>query len=271
MTIDRSGTLPNSPLIFAAASIRFAAWPLMTAKIAEIHDQLRDITPIIQHIQIQAMPANLPGMQQDITSAWSLLAADRSFGFQFAQDQLLFFSKKYSRFTDFHENLNKGLAVLFKEMRFMDIENLGVRYVDHIRPSNNETVEDYVMPSLLPATFSGLKTVGGNTAWIYLKDQVRLRVRGNCQPSALAFPEDLIGLLVMTQEPSRALEIDVLKPNEFLLDMDATLEYSQPTRIDESTISDYIERLHIETHQFFRHENVCTEHAFKIWKGEVPK
>lgn len=65
---DRTGILPNSPLIYAIASIRFAAWPLLSKKIDEIHDELREITPLIQTIQIQT---GIPSIQgENVTKLW---------------------------------------------------------------------------------------------------------------------------------------------------------------------------------------------------------
>lgn len=273
MTTDRTGFLCNSPLILAVASIRFAAWPLMAKKIDEIHDQLRDITPIIQSIQLQQINVIGQGLHQDTgtSAAWLLLSPDRSFGFQLAPDQLLFFSKKYTRFEDFDRHLNLGLSILFKMMRFIDVINLGVRYIDHIRPLANENLNEYVVPSLLPPAFPGLDPLGGTTAWAYKSKTAQLRVRGNSHPGAWVFPEDLIGLLLMAHEPGQPIELDTLKPNQFLLDMDASVEYSPPARMLEQDISDRIHAMHIETHQFFRNENVCTDHAFSMWKKEQPK
>ena len=246
----------------------------MAKRIDEIHDDLRHIVPIIQCIQMQQIGLNGQAIGQDEggnASAWILLSNDRSYGFQLAPDQILFFSKKYTRYDDFSRFFEEGLAVLFKKMRFMDVTNIGVRYVDHIKPLESEKLEQYVIRSLLPVEFPELDRFGGTTTWTYKARETELRIRGNSHPGTWAFPDDLIGLLVMSQDPMRPLELESIKENEFLLDMDAMMVNSVPTRMEVADIAGRVKLLHEEANKFFRSEAVCTDHAFEIWKDESKK
>lgn len=265
---DRTGILPNSPLIYAIASIRFAPWPLLAKKIEEIHDELREITPLIQTIQVQS---GIPGMQgENVTKLWMLLSSDRKLGIHLAPDQLLVFSNKYSCYTEFEVVLEKCLNVLLKQehMRFMDVTNTGVRYVDHIKVKEGEDRKKYVSAHLLTANFSGITDVGCVYVGSYKSGDYDLRVRCFSQPDTLAVPEDMISLLTMRSEPGGTLSLDKLKDG-ILLDIDAYKVYPTPTRMDKEVVLSHLRNLHQTANDFFRHNDVCTDYAFKTWKGEI--
>jgi uncharacterized protein (TIGR04255 family) len=65
-----------------------------------------------------------------------LLSADRSLGIQLAPDQMLVFTKEYIRYSDFEKILSRVLDELLKLMRFIDVNNMGVRFIDHIKTSS---------------------------------------------------------------------------------------------------------------------------------------
>lgn len=262
---DRTGILPNSPLIYAIASVRFAAWPLLAKKIDEIHDELREITPLIQTIQIQT---GIPGIQgENVTKLWMLLSSDRNLGIHLAPDHLLVFCRKYTRYNEFEATLSKCLSVLLKHMRFMDVINTGIRYVDHIKVKEGENRNQYVSERLLATSFSGITDVGCVYAGSYKSGEYDLRVRCISQPDSLAVPEDMISLLTMSTEPSGALRLETLN-NGILLDMDVIKAYPTPTRMDKEVLLEQLKNSHRIANDFFRHNDVCTDYAFKIWKGE---
>lgn len=263
---DRTGILTNSPLIYAIASIRFAPWPLLAKKIEEIHDDLRDITPLIQTIQMQSGIAGIQG--ENVTKLWMLLSSDRKVGIHLAPDQLLVFSSQYSRYTEFEPVLETCLSVLLKHMRFMDITSTGVRYVDHIKVKDSENRKDYISERLLTANFSGIIDNGCVYFGSYKSEGYDFNVRCTSQPNLLAVPEDMIGLLSMSSEPNNALRLDMLN-NGILLDIDAYKFYPIPTRTDKDVLLKQLKDLHCVANDFFRHKDVCTDYAFNTWKGEL--
>ncbi|MDD5135683.1 MAG: TIGR04255 family protein [Phycisphaerae bacterium] len=263
---NRTGILPNSPLMYAIASIRFAPWQVLAKKIDEIHDELREITPLIQTIQVQRA---IPGMQgENVTKLWMLLSSNRKLGIHLAPDQLLVFSNKYTRYTEFEAVLEKCLSILLKHMRFMDVTNTGVRYVDHIKVREGEDRKQYILEHLLTANFSGITDVGCVYVGSYKSGDYDLRVRCTSQPDALAVPEDMISLLTMSSEPGSTLRLDKLNDG-ILLDIDAYKVYSTPTRMDKEMVLNQLRNLHQIANDFFRHNDVCTDYAFKTWKGEI--
>lgn len=263
---DRTGILINSPLIYAIASIRFAPWPLLAKKIEEIHDELREITPLIQTIQMQS---SIHGMQsENVTKLWMLLSSNRKLGIHLASDQLLVFSSEYSRYTEFESVLRTCLNVLLKHMRFMDVTNTGVRYVDHIKVKDNESRKQYISERLLSASFSGITDIGCVYFGSYKSGDYDLKIRCTSQPDSPTIPEDMIGLLAMSSEPTSTLGLDMLNDG-VLLDIDAYKVYPTPTRMDKEVLLEQLKNLHHIANDFFRQNDVCTDYAFKTWKGET--
>lgn len=268
---DRTGILKKSPLVYALASIRFAPWPLMAKKIDEIHDELRDHTPLIQNIQVQNIPIHTSfsgGQVETVTNIWMLLSSDRSLGVHLAPDQLLVFSKKYTNYTAFEQVLDKCLDVLLKRMRFMDVTSTGVRYVDHIKIKDGEDRKKYITERLLITNFSGFDDVGCTYFGSYKSDDDNLVVRCTSQPDALDVPEDMLSILSMSNEPGKQLIVEKLKSG-ILLDIDANNIYSEPKRMDKKEVLTKLKNLHQKANTFFRHDSVCTDYAFSTWKGEV--
>lgn len=269
---DRTGILKNSPLIYALASIRFAPWPLMAQKIDEIQDELREIAPLINKIHVRQIGFSgqfSPQIEDATPAQWVLTSSDRSNGFIIAQDQLLFFSKKYTRYADFASTIEKGLTVLLKHMRFLDVTNIGVRYVDHIKVIEGKKPSDYISTNLLPAEFPHLEMLGGVSMEIYKSKSAELRVRCTNQTGVPSIPEDMIGMVAMIQEPGQPFDLELMKSNEILLDVDAVKAYSAYRMNETSEVLDHLDSLHKEANAFFRHESVCTEFAFEVWKGNV--
>jgi uncharacterized protein (TIGR04255 family) len=267
--VTRTGILPKSPLVLSLASVRYAPWPLIGKKIDEIHDGLRDILPLLQHFQVQTLgPTGAP--QPESSSIWMLMSGDRSRGVQLTQDQMLITSRRYSRYSEFSTVIDRVLSALIPRMRFMDVTNLGVRYVDHVRVKDGDGLENYLCTGLLPPNFGGLERLGGSFSASYTTQGKELRVRCVAQAGAASIPEDLVPWLAMMQPPGRALELSPLKIGECTLDMDALEQHEEPLRFDgKEMILDKLNGLHEVANEFFRRDDVFTDHAFEFWKSEV--
>lgn len=263
---DRSGILKNSPLIYTLASIRFAPWPIMAKMIDEIQNELREITPITHTVEIQQLaPDNKEG---PTTKSWILLSTDRQLGITLSPDQLLIFSTKYTRYVDFNKNLEKALDALIKRMKFIDVINIGMRYVDCIEIEKEKEFKDYIATGLLPAEIGSLKVVGGASITTYALNNSILQVRCITQPDQYAIPLDLIQLHMIIHGPTNN-RIGKLDGNKFLLDMDASSIFPNSKRMtDKNEIQVLLDSLHTHANEFFRHEDVCKDFAFKVWKGE---
>lgn len=270
---DRGGILPNSPLVCALASVRFAPLALLPSKVPEIHEQLRDVTPLLQHVQQQMQfrqsPVGAP-IAENSMQAWLIMASDRSFGVQLGTEQALFFARRYSRFADFESYISRCLALLFEHMKFLDVTGMGVRYIDHIKPRSGETLSHYVAGGFLTPSVPLFDSVGGVSQYIYDAGDSQLRVRSQFSTEALATPLDLIGLLATIQSPEKPFVLSTLQANEMILDMDSVVNFPQPQRKALGDIERMLDVLHGRANAFFRHESVCTDFAFNVWREENP-
>jgi len=270
--IDRTGILKHSPLVYVLASVRFAPWPLMAKKIDEIHDDLREMLPLINRVQIQRVRpmGQFPQQREEEThsAVWMFMPSDRSYGIQFAPEQLLMCCKKYTRYADFEKILAGVFDVLLKHMRFVDVTNVGVRYVDHIKARQGKDLEYYITPGLLPADIKGMKKRGGMVTGSYVLGETELRVRSIAQPGSLSVPEDLVSIIAMIHAPNTPLRLETLKTREMLLDIDSVQNHVSPERMEKDGVLSSLKSLHEKANTFFRHESVCTENAFKDWKGD---
>ncbi len=267
--MDRTGILPNSPLICCLASVRFTPWSLLSTKIGEIHEELRDVLPLIQQVQMFPIGQTFqPQVENSTVSAfWMILSADRSRGIQVTADQILFFSKRYERYSEFSAVIEKVLAAFFKRMKFLHATTLGVRYVDHIKPLSGENADKYLHSALLPTKFDGLENLGGGNFTSYGVNSSELRIRCNTLPGTAVIPDDLLPLFQMAQLPGKALEVSQLQKEEILLDMDTISSYPIPERMESSSaILTKLGELHSIANNFFRRDDVCTDHAFITWR-----
>lgn len=266
MTI-RTGILPHSPLTHVIASVRFAPWARLPNKIAEIQDEMRDIAPLMNTIQVEHVgPSSINSVKSD---AWMLMSSDKSYCFQFAHDQLLMFTTKYTKFSDFIGKYEKALSVLLNHMRFVDVLNMGVRYVDKITAKPNEDISSYISKAWLPPQISGHASVGGTIFGEYRKEDSRLRVSAQSMPGVLPIPHDVLGLIMMTQQPHTEFQVHATGANEIVLDMDAVAMLESPQRMEKSLVLSGLKSLHDVANDFFRHPDVLTDHAFRTWKGEA--
>ena len=264
---DRTGILKNSPLTYTLAAVRFTQWALMAKNIDEIHNELREAAPILHNIQSQ--PIGSVNTDSLPTLSWMFLSKDRKLGIHLSSDQLLIFSSKYVRFSDFKLEADKALGALFKHMNYMDVTNIGVRYIDCIKIKDTEKFDDYITTKLLPAEIDGLDVIGGASIVTYKVGDSELRVRCVTQPDEMDIPADLIGLLSIAQGQGNVIPLKRLGGDSFLLDIDALKIYSEPERIsDKQDILTLVTSLHDTANAYFRHKDICSNHAFKMWKGE---
>ncbi len=265
---DRSGILPNSPLLYTVASIRFAPWSLVGKKIEEIQELLREKLPLFHKVQMQRQgPEFIAGAANEsmITQSWVLVTSDRNFSVHITSDQLLFVSKNYLKYSDFAEFLDFVLGIFISSMRFMDVTNMGIRYIDLIKLRAGEKPRDYISEKLLPPSLDGFFPEGGVTLSNYKTKDCYLRVRCITEPQAIKTPEDIIPALAVI-DPSKPFVVENLGHDAFLLDMDAVKIFSEPARMSTEQIKKELSDLHVVANNFFRHKEVCTDHAFLVWK-----
>ncbi|GAB3215831.1 hypothetical protein GCM10027295_14820 [Pseudaeromonas pectinilytica] len=211
-------------------------------------------------------------MQPEFTTSkmWMLLSPDRNLGIQFSAEQVFIFTRNYTSYTEFEKVLERVLSQLLQQMRFIDINAMGVRFIDHIKTSSQEELEKYVSAQLLAPRFEGFEQLGGSSMTSYQCGlDKELRVRYTNFPGQPSISEDLMNVLFMAQDPAVGVHVENLKPGESLIDMDAIHQVKQPLRVNSAQDAlQYLRELHSVANDFFRHKDVFTDYAFASWKGE---
>lgn len=264
---NRNGVLARSPLKYVLASVRFAPWPLVAKKMDEIQNELRDSLPLMHHIRVESPEgqAQAAGQSQD---AWMLADADKDYCVQISKDQIIFFTNSYINYKEFSKKNSRALNVLYKFMGFIDVHNVGVRYIDQIKPQAGEKRSDYISNKLLPPELQGFTNSGGHIISEYSSENYKLRVNVLGVPGAFPIPQEILSLPLVLNGPEKPFHVETLGEQEFIVDMDAISMYAPPKRLEQKALEEVVNELHNVANKFFRHSEVFTDHAFNIWKGE---
>lgn len=263
----RTGVLKKSPLSLVLASIRFAPWPVLGKRIDEIQNDLRDVLPFMHHLEVEA-PDGAPVGTAFNNEAWMLISFDKSYGVQITKDQVLVFTPKYFDYKDFEQKIDRVLSTLLSHMKFMHVHNMGVRFIDHIKPEEGEKSADYISNKFLAPSIKNYTTNGGRFFSEYSCGSHKVRVNVLNAPGAVPLPQDAIPLLAIFNGIENPLKIEKLKQEEFLIDMDAVSIFPDAEKRSKEDLKKEFNKLHIAANNFFRHDEVFSDHAFKVWKGE---
>ncbi|MDD0969345.1 MULTISPECIES: TIGR04255 family protein [Pseudomonas] len=262
----RTGILKNSPLTMVFASVRFTPWPVLGKRIDEIQNDLRDVLPLMHRIEVEA-PEGMPTAMFS-SEAWMLISLDKSYGVQITKDQLLIFCPKYHHYDDFEAKIDRVLSTLLTHMKFMNVLNMGVRFIDHVKPKQGEKSSHYISEKFLAPSIENYNTLGGQFFNEYSCDNHRIRVNVLNMPGALPVPQDAIPVLAIFNGIEAPLKLEQLKPEELLVDMDAVTMFPSAEKLAKETIIFELRKLHTVANNFFRHTEMFSDHAFKVWKGE---
>jgi uncharacterized protein (TIGR04255 family) len=263
----RTGVLKKSPLSLVLASVRFAPWPLLGKRIDEIQNDLRDVLPFMHRLEVETPDGASQGVAFN-NEAWMLISLDKSYGVQITKDQFLVFSPSYIDYKDFEKKIDRLLTTLLSHMKFMNVQNMGVRFIDHIKPREGEKSSEYISEKFLAPSIKDYETTGGRLFSEYSCGPHKIRVNVLNAPGAVPLPQDAIPVLAIFNGIENPLKLERLKPEEFLIDMDAVSIFPDAEKRSKDDIKKELNKLHSVANNFFRHEEVFSDYAFKVWKGE---
>ena len=268
--------LPNQPLFYVLTSIRFQPWLLLPMKIAEIQDVLRERFPIVSPIIVehQHQRSELGTAESDANSrrpvAWAFHRADRKIGCQISANSIMVHAREYERFEAFAETVAFVVNAVEAAAKHLDVNSVGIRYLDLISPRGGETLSKYVPLEFIPypAHETEFTPTGGHSQSSYKTPDGILQARFWSGEQFLSVPDDLVPSFMLTQDWTKLSShpIASLRPEEGILDTDSIWNTSEPVRMGSDMIVEKLSVLHAHTNSFFR--SVCSEHAFRVWQGE---
>jgi uncharacterized protein (TIGR04255 family) len=269
--IERTGVLPNQPLFYVLASLRFQRWLSLPSKIADIQDALRERFPLINQVYF-ADPTQGAAPPKPTTepAAWAFHTADRSLGCQITHEQIVVHTTRYNRFSDFAEVFKFVLEAAEPHVKHFDVGAIGIRYLDRISPREGESLSDYLPAQYLPKPLSevGFSVESGLSQTVYRTRTGVLQARFWAGQQYVSVPDDLVPIFVMTQELEPAGPVlPPLAQGDGILDSDSIWSSLTPVRIGVDEAVAKLNALHVHSNEFFR--TICTEKAFAAWRGEA--
>lgn len=277
--VDRAGVLKYPPLLYVYAGIRFRQRESIPKWASDIQERLYARFPLFfraayktgpKGLEIAIDPADFN--ENEAGSVFIFTTEDRQMSVQLSKDGLSLSTRRYVHFDDFSIVLNEVLVALLANAQTLDVEAVGIRYIDWIRPKEGATISDYVDYHLLPFQpskpqwndWNGVLR-GGTTRQRYLVDDKFLQVRFTSGANSYAINDDLLAPYISSSDGDSSDEpVPRLGSEDGALDIDAFQVFNLSIR-DAGDVCSRLDDLHVIANDYFR--RVCTEVAFDHWTG----
>jgi uncharacterized protein (TIGR04255 family) len=252
-----------APVFYTLAQVQFNPIAKMSDYVAPLQERLRrsgfpDFREEKQfELTIRRLDESQPDVQPQQHLRWSFTNAERTEGYLLVANTLVFHTTAYDNFANFLEKTISGLKLVHEIVELAYIERVGLRYLDAIVPIENDTLPQYLNPSLL-----GLSaTLGGNLRHSFTEtvtdiENGTLVARALSSEGGLALSPDLFPLQLALQK--RFTEINC---QHTVLDLD----YFLANRINFDITN--IETQLINTHSIITNafEVSLTDYARERW------
>lgn len=145
--------LGNQPLKFALAEFRFNPILAIEDYIPKIQDALRGEFPNVGQRNDQFAEFNNQTNQISFSGVknWSFTSQDRKSAVEINQGRLVYVTIDYPRFEAFSSVCEKALDVIARVVEPGHCLRIGLRYGDSVKPKAGDSLDQYVINSLLPA------------------------------------------------------------------------------------------------------------------------
>lgn len=145
------GRLDNAPVVYVLCQVRFSPVEKMVDYVPAIQEALRPQYPNFQREQIggiSLVPNSQPAFVQNETR-WRFDTRENSTGFILSTNQLIVHTTSYVDSDDFRERIVNGFRTIHEIAKLGFIQRVGLRYIDLITAAADDTLEDYIHPSLI--------------------------------------------------------------------------------------------------------------------------
>ena len=257
-----------APLVYVLTVIRFQQLEALPSWIAEIQNALRERLPVFHRFHQENTSGQIgfavdpPDFKADAAgSAWIFSKPDRSLTVQIAKGVFIVHTRNYNGYVGFADDVQFALAAFMSSSKNLDVDVIGIRYLNHLQAGEGKSLSDILPESMLPHAAvkwnSDAKLVGGTSFSFYDLEGDKLRATVWTGTEANVIPDDLLvtyitGLKFDALTASNDPPINKLEANEATLDSDALKQYKPPQRMDANFILGEIERLHTHANKFFR-------------------
>jgi uncharacterized protein (TIGR04255 family) len=195
-----------APVFYTLAQVQFNPIAQISDYVARLQERLRrggfpDFQSENQfELTIRRLDESQPDVQPQQHMRWSFMNAQRTEGYLLLSNALVFHTTTYDTFADFLQKTIFGLNLVHEIVELAYVERIGLRYLDAIVPLGNDTLQQYLNPSLLgfSAHLKGRLSHSFTEAVTVIEDG-NLVARAVITDGALALSPDLITLQLKLQ------------------------------------------------------------------------
>jgi len=195
-----------APVFYTLAQVQFNPIAQMSDYVARLQERLRrggfpDFQSENQlELTIRRLDEAQPDVQPQQHVRWSFMNTQRTEGYLLLSNALVFHTTTYNTFTDFLQKTIFGLNLVHEIVELAYVERIGLRYLDAIVPLENDTLQQYLNPSLLgfSANLEGRLNHSFTETVTSIEDG-NLVARAVITDGALALSPDLITLQLELQ------------------------------------------------------------------------
>jgi uncharacterized protein (TIGR04255 family) len=152
-----------APVFYTLAQVQFNPIAQMADYVSPLQERLRrsgfpDFRAENQlELTVRRLDEPQPDVQPQQHVRWSFTNAQRTEGYLLLPNALVFHTTEYDTFEDFSKKTISGLKLVHEIVELNYVERIGLRYLDAIAPTGDDTLQQYLNPSLLglSATLEG--------------------------------------------------------------------------------------------------------------------
>lgn len=263
--------LPNAPLIYTLAVVRFPAVPSMERFLPAFHDSLRVKYPHQDSLTIQQLRLDFvsdgPKVEQVSQVIWQLASPDRKIAIVLSSESLALHTISYKDHSTFIEEFRNIISKLIsvKDIGIDWINATALRYINLVVPEKEDSLDKLLQLSVLPPPFSDVENLNliesiHISRYRTPKADVRFQILRN---PATILPPDLHTQLVQLNNWNFGRA-----STEFaVIDTDCSIAFADPIPMDVDAVCAHMYELRFVAKSIFL--KVGTEYAEKLWKGNA--
>lgn len=265
-------TTPNAPVCYVLAQAQFSPVHNIVDYVGKIQDSLRHIYPLfdpqlVNHLQVQVSPMQPVGdVQVAQAQSWLITRTDRSAGFILSSSSITYHTTHHKGHETLIEELLRGLQAVHAAAKLDHVGRLGLRYLNAVVPSNEESVEQYLASGLLGVQLPGREQYFGTELVLHtetnpLVTQGLLIARTHRVVTPLGYPADMVpnGLVPMPK-------FAITEPTAHaMMDIDHSVSGIMPLELNQLNLQ--LLSLHESIKETFQAS--ITPHARTVW-GLIP-
>lgn len=206
--------MSHAPVFYTVAQVKFNPIAQMSDYVPPLQERLRksgfpDFRAENQiELTFRRMDELEPDVQSQKNMRWLFTDAQRTEGYILFSSALVFHTTAYNVFSDFLEKTLNGIKLVHEIVELAYIERIGLRYLDAVVPTESETLQNYLNPSLMGLSM----TLDGNLRHSFTETVTDVEggtsvTRAMITDGLLALPPDLASLKLQLNINPRFEEI----------------------------------------------------------------